>query len=334
LNFKGPADLNGICFCKSTIQFCRIPDMRRYKQLTLAQLRSFSAVCRLGSYAAAARELLLTSPAIWEQIHGLERHYGKKLLLRRGNGVIATTDGLHLLEMIRPVLAGLDSTRDALIQLGGARPQSLTIATNLRILVEEISGGLSAFQRANAGIRLHLIFTGNDVHERVESGQADVGFTLEPGPDQDYGPTIRYEPAGEVDYLLVVPQRHPLRRIAGLRINHLVQYPLVLGESAAYSRHRVQEVLHRFDLKSSVKIAVETSSDEYTLACVRAGMGIGITIGAGRGPLFSGLAVRSLRRWFGTARLGFVWRRGAFISPTQHELATAIKAALQARGSK
>jgi DNA-binding transcriptional LysR family regulator len=123
--------------------------MRRYKQLTLAQLRSFSAVCRLGSYAAAARELLLTSPAIWEQMKGLQRHYGKKLLLRRGNGVVPTADGLQLLGMIRPVLAGLDSTRDALLEQGGAQPQSLTIATNLRILVEEISSALHAFQRTN-----------------------------------------------------------------------------------------------------------------------------------------------------------------------------------------
>jgi DNA-binding transcriptional LysR family regulator len=82
-------------------------------------------------------------------------------------------------------------------------------------------------------------------------------------------------------------------------------------------------------LQSSVRIAVETSSDEYTLACVRAGMGIGITIGAGRGPLFGGLAVRSLRRWLGTARLGFVWRRGAIISPAQRELADAIRTAIQ-----
>ena len=42
-------------------------DVRRrsYKDLTLPQLRSFCEVCRLGSYAAAARQLLLTTPAVW-----------------------------------------------------------------------------------------------------------------------------------------------------------------------------------------------------------------------------------------------------------------------------
>ena len=302
--------------------------MQRYKQLTLAQLRSFSAVCRLGTYAGAARELLLTSPAIWEQMKGLQRYYGQKLLLRRGNGVIPTVEGEQLLAMIRPVLAGLDSTRDALLQQGGARPQSLTVATNLRVLAEEISHALRRFQLDNPDIQLRLVFTGNDVHERIDSGQADVGFTLEPGPERDYGSTIEYQPAGEVDYLLVMPRRHPLRSMRVLRVQHLAQHPLVLGESAAYSRRRVEEVLHRHHLRDKVQIAVETSSDEYTLACVRVGMGLGITIGAGRGPMFAGLAVHSLRRWFGTARLGFVWRRGAFISPTQRELAAAIRTAI------
>ena len=95
--------------------------MRRYKDLTLAQLRSFSAVCRLGTYAAAARELALTSPAIWEQLNGLQRYYGCKLLVRRGNGVMPTVEGEQLLLMIRPVLAGVDSTREALLQHGQHR---------------------------------------------------------------------------------------------------------------------------------------------------------------------------------------------------------------------
>src|SRR5690349_4286052 len=116
--------------------------------------------------------------------------------------------------MIRALLAGVDSTRDALLERGGTQPQSLTIATNLRILVEEISSALRIFQRNNDGIRLHLVFTGNDVQNRVESGQADVGFTLEPGPEQDDALAVEYEPAGEVDYLLVMQRRHPLRAVS------------------------------------------------------------------------------------------------------------------------
>src|SRR6478736_741088 len=94
-----------------------------FKDLTLAQLRGFTAVCHRKSYAAAARELLLTTPAVWEQMQGLERHYGCKLFRRHGNGIEPTSEGQQLLTMIGPIVAAIDSTRETLRQRGGALPQ-------------------------------------------------------------------------------------------------------------------------------------------------------------------------------------------------------------------
>ena len=101
---------------------------RGYKDLTLQQLHSFHAVCSLGGYAPAARELLLTPPAIWEPIQALERHYGTALLQRDGNGMRPTAEGERLLELTRPHLAALASTREILIQEQGVWPESLTVA--------------------------------------------------------------------------------------------------------------------------------------------------------------------------------------------------------------
>jgi DNA-binding transcriptional LysR family regulator len=304
---------------------------RSYKDLSLAQLRSFCAVCRQGAYAAAARELLLTSPAVWEQMRALERQYGRRLLERRDNVIRPTLEGEHLLEMIRPLLAGLDSTKEVLQQQGGALPDRLTVATNLRVLAEEVSGGLRRFQRRYPQIRLRVFYTGNDVEQRVLGSEADVGLTLEPGPDIPCSTAAVYEAAGEVDYLLVTPPRHPLLRQRALHLRQVIRHPLVLGEPAAYSRRRVQEILHRYNLTQELCVAVETSSDEYTLSCVRAGLGIGITVGSGQGHLYRGLGVRSLRQWFGTARLGFLWKRGAHVPPAQRELAQAIRACVAGR---
>jgi DNA-binding transcriptional LysR family regulator len=94
--------------------------------------RSFCVVCEKGGYAAAARELHLTGPALWEQIQGLERYYGVRLLERHGAGVRPTVHGRRLIGMIRPLLAGLDSTRGVLQQVDGALPEQLTPVTNWR----------------------------------------------------------------------------------------------------------------------------------------------------------------------------------------------------------
>jgi DNA-binding transcriptional LysR family regulator len=295
---------------------------------SVAQLRTFCEVCRRGGFAAAARHLLLTPPAVWAQMRALERHYGRPLLDRQGGHIVPTADGKYLLELIRPVLAALESTRELLHQQGGAVPSVLKLATNLRVLTEEISSGLRRFQKRFPQIRLNVIYTGNDVEQLVLNRAVDVGLTLEPGADAVRAPTATYELAGAVDYLLVTPRRHPLLRERSLHLRHVVRHPLILGEPVAYSRRRVQEILHRYDLTSALHVAVETSSDEYTLSCVRAGMGVGITIGTGRGHLYRELGVRSLRQWFGTARVGFLWESGAHVAPIQRALANDLATAL------
>jgi DNA-binding transcriptional LysR family regulator len=231
-----------------------------------------------------------------------------------------------LLELVRPLMAGLDSTRDALQQKEGLHPERLMIATNLRVLVHEISHAMSLFRRGYPSIQLSVRYTGSEEIERlVLDSRADITLTLEPGPDRPPAPEILYQPAGELDYLLVTPPRHPLLRSRTLRLKSIIEYPLVLGDAEAYSRHRVQEVFHRHDLIRQMTVAVETSSDEYTLACVRAGLGVGIAVGRADSPLYQGLGVRSLGRWFGSARVGFMWSKGAYIPPLQLELAELLR---------
>jgi DNA-binding transcriptional LysR family regulator len=302
---------------------------RSYKDASLSQFRSFCEVCRRGGYAAAARELMLTSPAVWEQMQALQCHYGMKLLERAGPGVRPTVHGERLLELIRPLVAGLDSTREVLQQEDGALPRQLVFVTNLRVLVEEISGAMRAFQRRYPAIRLAVHYTGSDeVETRVLEGKTDVALTLEPQPSQPSSAGTVYERAGGLDYLLITPPRHELVQMESLHLHEIAKYPLILGELKAYSRRRVEEVFHRHDLSKELSIAVETSSDEYTISCVRSGMGIGITLGIPRGRLYQGLKTRSLRRWFGMAGVGFFWQCGIHVPPIQREFASEIQSSI------
>jgi DNA-binding transcriptional LysR family regulator len=305
------------------------PKRHSYKEVSLSQLRSFLTICEQGGYAAAAREMPLTGPALWEQMQALERHFGMRLLERRGNGVRPTVQGQRLIEMIRPLLAGLDSTKVTLQQQDGALPARITLVTNMRVLLDEISEAMNRFHERFPKIQLRVFYLDiHDVAPRVMNDEADVAFTLEPGPDRPSPGALTFESAGEVQYLLSTPQRHPLLRQRTIRLAQVVEHPLILTEPGGYSRRRVEEVMHRHALADRMQVAVETSSDEYTLSCVRAGLGLGITVGIPDGSLYRGLSVRSLGRWFGTARVGFFWKRGARVPPVQRELAEAIRARL------
>ena len=61
-----------------------------------------------------------------------------------------TVHGQRLLELVRPLVAGLDSTREVLQQEGGAAPRQLTFVTNLRVLVEEVSRAVEGAAEAEA----------------------------------------------------------------------------------------------------------------------------------------------------------------------------------------
>lgn len=65
-------------------------------QLTYAQLRSFNAVAREGSFTSAARRLGLSQPAVTAQIRALESGFGVFLFERTGVGTRMTPLGLRL----------------------------------------------------------------------------------------------------------------------------------------------------------------------------------------------------------------------------------------------
>jgi DNA-binding transcriptional LysR family regulator len=66
--------------------------------ITLAQIRAFERIARLGSFHAAARHVGITQPSISHRIRDLEAILGTELFIRNGPRVTLTADGHALLE--------------------------------------------------------------------------------------------------------------------------------------------------------------------------------------------------------------------------------------------
>jgi DNA-binding transcriptional LysR family regulator len=274
----------------------------------------------------------ITGAAVWEQMKALERVLGLQVLERQGNQIVPTAHGQRLLTLVTPHLAGLDSVQRILREEQNLLPEQLTLVTNLRVIAEEISVAAARFRERYPSVRISIRYTRiGDVQQYVLEGTSDVTLTLAPAPGDPVLEGVQYEPAGELDYLVVSPSSHPLSKARAFRLEHLVRYPLILGDSSAYSRRRVEEVFHRHGLTNQMQLAAESNSDAYTASLVRSGIGVGIAIGVEGGLLYHGLKTRSLGRWFGTAQAGFVWRSGAHRSVLQVELANDLQLALQGR---
>ncbi len=94
----------------------------------LKPLRAFEAAARTGSFAAAARELGVTSAAVSQQVKVLEQFWGRTLFLRQGNRLSLTDAG----QTAHPPLA------HALTAIGGLSERMQGIARRARFVLSAL----------------------------------------------------------------------------------------------------------------------------------------------------------------------------------------------------
>jgi DNA-binding transcriptional LysR family regulator len=76
--------------------------------LTLAQIRTFHSIVRLGSFHAAAKALNLTQPSVSQRVRELESALGTELFIRRGPRVTLTAEGHALIDHAERLLESAD----------------------------------------------------------------------------------------------------------------------------------------------------------------------------------------------------------------------------------
>ena len=262
----------------------------------------------------------MSVPTVWHHIHELERVYGTALFCKVGRRIEPTDAARRLFESVDEILAGLDSTFDL---VGEPESAPITIVTGVRMMMEDLAEPLAAFRSRHAN-PIH-IRQGNDrrAEELILSDQADIALMLEPGVG-NASPLIHYEPAYSVDFLAVAPRTHPFaaRRTTSLR--ELVKHQLVVTAPGTHGRDALEQALHFQSLKAT--IAIETDNSAFTIACVQAGMGLGILAGREGGRLCSQLITHTLRRQLGRRKIVFMWRNGRRIGKALSALIEEVRA--------
>jgi DNA-binding transcriptional LysR family regulator len=294
-------------------------------QLSVQQLRAFCLVFERQSFTAAATEMGLSAPTIWEQVRALEGRYGGVLFERRGRRIQPTPVAGLLFESLKPLLAGVDSTFELLREAGGDHPRGLTLVTGARMMLEDLGPALKQFQKRFPQVALRLMHgNAKAAEDLVVAGAADLALTLEPGPG-GAGRGVTVERAYPIDYLALIPKRHRLAGGAALSLRALVGYPLVVGHSGTYGRQLLQQALHREGLLGRARIVAETDTSAFTIACVRAGMGLGVVAGRPAGFLTRDLVARTLQPQLGQAWIALLWKKGQLLSQTVQALIELVR---------
>lgn len=292
----------------------------RAADLSIAQLHTFRQVMRQGGYAAAARVSHLSAPAVWQHVQALEKAYGVELFERDGRQVKPTEAAHRLYQEVDGILVRLESTFD--VVEGPSEHEVIRLVTGVRMMLEDLAAPLAAFRRCFPN-RL-VIHHGNDrrAEELLIADEADLAMALEPGPKQA-SPLIHYEPAYTVDFLAVARKSHPYAKARSPALCELGRHALIVTTAGTHGRDALDEAMHRERLTAN--IAVETDNSAFTIACVAAGMGVGIVAGRAEGELVKRLAVRPLSKQLGRRRIVLMWRHGRLLTEPMLRLVEEIK---------
>jgi DNA-binding transcriptional LysR family regulator len=290
---------------------------RYFKELRFQQYRALCAIARHRSFAGAAAQLGLSVPAVWQQTRALERDLDTPLVNRHGRGVRLTEDGLLLLDLVSPLVAGLDSIPEVFGDRKEKAVRQLVVATTASLLAHDLKRPIATFRRRHPQVHLTLIDRPpTEVAGLVESGQAELGITSH-AEEEPHNGLLDYELFSTWPYLLICPRNHELTRQRSLRFADFARFPLVLSRGSRL-RSRFDRRLQQHGLLDKLTIVLETTNGYLVPQYVALGLGIAVTTRNCIAPVRHRLHVRSVVHLFGDISLVCVRKRGA------HELAHAV----------
>jgi len=281
---------------------------------TLAQLRSFEVVARLGGVGKAAAALHLAQPTVSTQLRELASAVGLTLFVPQGRGIALTAEGELLLGTARELFATWRRFEEDAADLRGLKAGRLRIAavTTAEYFLPDLIG---PFAHAHPGIQIELAVENRDaVVKRLERGDDELAAMMLP-------PThllLERWPFLENPLVVVAPLDHPLARRAksarALTLAQLVREPRLAREAGSGTRLATDQLLAQRQAEWPPRMAL--GSNEALKHAVAAGLGLAVlsrhTLGTD--PSASGLVELRVAGFPIRRMWHFVWRRDRRLS--------------------
>ncbi|MDF1607995.1 LysR substrate-binding domain-containing protein [Hoeflea sp. YIM 152468] len=236
------------------------------------QLRAFHYVAICGGFSRAAEELLLTQPAISDQVRKLEEEYDILLFNRHRKQVTMTPSGEKLLEITRRLFDNEEQARELLTESRATRAGTLRIVADSALHVLKI---LARFRQKYPGVGV-TISGGNTetVIASLFSYEADIGILGELPPSRDFETVA----LNSTPISAFVALDHPIAQRKSLGFQDLQGLPLVMRESGSKTRKKFEEAAEANGFVFTPSIIAE--GREAVREIVASGVGVGFVSAA------------------------------------------------------
>lgn len=239
--------------------------------LSLRQVRAFLAVARFGSFTRAAATLHLSQPALTVQIRKLEDALKIRLLDRNSRSVELTSIGRELLPLLQRTMQDVDAIVADTHAKSAGRLGMVRIASLPSFAASVLPEAIIACRKRNPGIGFAVRdAVAGQVMRLVLREEVDLGITGGAVTDHEFE-TLH---AVRDRLCLVYPAGHPIALRRSIKVDDIVELPLVLTDPMTSVRVLVDAAFHA--LGRVPLMACETTYMMTAVAMVRAGLGVTI----------------------------------------------------------
>ena len=270
------------------------------------------AVRRNLNLTDTAKALHTSQPGVSKAIIELEDELGVEIFARHGKRIKRITEpGTHVLKSIDIILREIHNLKRIGEQFSNQDSGTLSIATTHTqaryVLPEPVAKLRQAYPKVN--ISLHQ-GSPTQVAEMLLNDAADIGIATESLTQFE---DLLSMPCYEWQHVLVMPKGHPLAALERIRLEDLVQHPLVTYHPTFTGRSRIDVAFGNRGLKPN--IVLDAIDSDVIKTYVGLGMGVGIVaqMAVDKDGVGPGMVMRPAGYLFGSNVARVAFKRGAYL---------------------
>ncbi len=240
-------------------------------QPSVADLRAFVTVGELQSFAAAARALHLSQPALSRRIAHLESLLDVRLFDRTTRSVELTQLGQRFFAEMRHLLQELDRSVGGLSDAAQLEAGDITVGCVFSAVLHFLPEVIRHFRARYPNVMVRIFEEGADeVLACVKSGEADFAINYTGMHD----PEIEFTPLLQEAFVLACPAGHALARRRFVRWEELADHPYALVSHASRNRVLIDQALAHVGRRP--RPACEVRHISTLIGLVQSGLVVGV----------------------------------------------------------
>ena len=247
----------------------------RFKSITLQQMEALIFLVKEGSFSRAAKNMLLTQPALTKNIRNVEDALGVVVVNRSNTGISLTPEGKILYNYAERIIKLRDEAKTKIIKLSENTGGNIYVSASTIPATYILPGVLSEFKKKHPDIRIYIkTADSEEAMNMVLDKEVEIGCIGKKPTNKK----LMAEPLWKDRLILAVPKGHRFCKSKSIKLSELLNEPFVIREKGSATRELFESCLKESKSISLswLNICGELGSSEAIKEAILAGFGVSI----------------------------------------------------------